>query len=311
MKYRINKFLNNFNLELIRSNSNYSKKLDLYKQLILSNTIPVEETIGCIIFSMDRALQLDALLRSLFLNKIGECKTVVIYKASDENHKKAYLEVCKRFQDKVEFVEEDDRPFKKLLLNSVDNLDVGKIFFLVDDIIFTEQVNFIELSKIDTSKTVFSLRMGKHLNYSYVVDKEQILPQFLKEDENFIYWNWNDGELDWAYPLSVDGHIFNRLEIKVLIEHFDFKAPNSFEDVLQKEKELFLNRVGMSYKKAAIVNNPCNKVQSEVTNLFGTMHQDDLLKIWQDGKEIDIEKLQGYINKSVHEEIEFKFKDRK
>jgi hypothetical protein len=66
----------------------------------------------------------------------------------------------------------------------------------------------------------------------------------------------------------------------------------------------------MSYKKARIVNNPCNKVQSEVENLHGSMHQDNLLKLWQDSKQIDITKFQNYINKSVHEDIKFEFEKR-
>jgi hypothetical protein len=66
----------------------------------------------------------------------------------------------------------------------------------------------------------------------------------------------------------------------------------------------------MSYKKARIVNNPCNKVQSEVENLHGSMHQDNLLKLWQENKQINIEILQGYTNKSVHEDINFEFEER-
>jgi hypothetical protein len=118
--------------------------------------------------------------------------------------------------------------------------------------------------------------MGDHLNYSYVVNKTQKLPKFIDKDTNFIYWDWSMSELDWDYPLSVDGHIFNRLEILALIENCDFKAPNSLENSIQKEKKLFSYKQGMSYKKARIVNNPCNKVQSEVENLHGTFHQDNL-----------------------------------
>ena len=141
-------------------------------------------------------------------------------------------------------------------------------------------------------------------------DKPQRLPEFIDKNDEYLYWNWSSSELDWAYPLSVDGHIFNTQEILVMVEYFDFKAPNSFEGVLQNVKELCSKRLGMSYQKARIVNNPCNKVQDEVKNLHGTMHQDVLIKIWEDRKEIDILSLQGYINKSVHEEIEFEFQER-
>lgn len=287
-----------------------SKDMVLYTNLIQEISAPIKDRINCIIFSMNRALQLDALLRSFDLNKIGECPIYVLYKATDEMHSKAYHELISLHRNKAVFIEENNLGFKTQLLNIVNGIDTGKLFFLVDDIFFTEPVDFNLLSQIDTSRYIFSLRMGNHLSYSYVVDKSQKLPTFFETDENFLYWHWNEGELDWAYPLSVDGHIFNTNEIKLLIENCDFKAPNSFEASLQHYKHLFTPRIGMCYHKARIVNNPCNKVQNEINNIHGTYHQDDLLRHWRNKQEIDIEKLQGYVNQSVHEEIEFSFKDR-
>ncbi len=311
MKKLINNFLNKFNLHLIRANDDYSENLALHEELFQINSKVAENSLGCIVFSMDRALQLDGLLRSFFLNKLGECTISVIYKASGDEHQNAYQDVIKRFENKVHFYEEGVG-FKSTLLDALAKINTGKLYFLVDDIIFTEKVDFDKLSKIDSSKFIFSLRMGNHLSYSYVVDKAQKLPQFIDKDDEFLYWDWSESnsELDWAYPLSVDGHIFGVEEIRILAEHFDYKGPNSFEGILQKVKGLFSTRLGMSYRKARILNNPCNKVQKEVINLHGEMHQDDLLKIWNSGHEIDVEVLQGYINKSVHENLVFEFKVR-
>ena len=311
MKRLVNFFLSIFNFQLIRTNSDYSKKLALHTELFQINSKVAENSLGCIVFSMDRALQLDGLLRSFFLNKLGECTISVIYKASGDEHQKAYQDVIKRFENKVHFYEEGVG-FKPTLLDALAQINTGRLFFLVDDIIFTEKVDFDKLSKIDSSKFIFSLRMGNHLSYSYVVDKAQKLPQFIDKDDEFLYWDWSDSdsEHDWAYPLSVDGHIFGVEEIRILAEHFDYKGPNSFEGILQKVKGLFSKRLGMSYTKARLLNNPCNKVQREVKNLHGEMHQDDLLKIWDSGHEIDVEMLQGYINKSVHEDVAFEYKGR-
>jgi hypothetical protein len=305
----INKVLYNFNLQIIRTKDDYANKLLLYEELFQIQSKVIESSIGCIVFSMDRALQLDGLLRSFFLNKQGECKILVIYTTSKIEHQKAYQDVINRFESKVQFIEEYNG-FKQTLLDALDQINTGKLFFLVDDIFFTERVDFDMLSKIDSSKYIFSLRMGNHLNYSYVVDKSQKLPQFIDKDDEFLYWDWSMSEFDWAYPLSVDGHIFGVEEIRLLAGHFDYKAPNSFEEILQSERKLFLKRLGMSNKKARIVNNPCNKVQTEVKNLHGVMHQDDLLNIWNSGQEIDIEVLQGFVNKSVHEDVVFVYKER-
>lgn len=309
LKIIVNSLLATFNLKIIKNNDDYSKKLALYTELFQINSKTAANSLGCVVFSMDRALQLDGLLRSFFLNKQGECIIKVIYKTTNDEHSKSYQEVKKRFEGKVEFFEESGS-FKSTLENVLNKLENEKLFFLVDDIIFTEPFDCEFLSKIDTSKYIFSLRMGNHLNYSYVVDKLQKLPNFIDKNDDYLYWNWSKSEFDWGYPLSVDGHIFSTLEILAMVKYFDFKAPNSFEEILQNVKELFSKRFGMSYKKARILNNPCNKVQNEVSNFHGTMHQNDLLKVWQNGKEIDILSIQRYTNKSVHEDIKFEFKER-
>jgi hypothetical protein len=309
--YTINMMLNSFNYRLSKIDFNYEKRLRLHKKILFTHARMECNSIGAIIFSMDRAIQLDALLRSFFLNKIGVCKVVVIYRTSTREHEIAYNEVVEIFKNDVEFIQERGEGFKSLVLDTMDNLNTDKVFFLVDDIIFTHRIDFNELIKIDTNKFIFSLRLGEHLNHSYVVNKTQKLPKFIKKDENYIYWDWDKSELDWAYPLSVDGHIFNRLEIKSLIEFCEFLAPNSLENSLQSEKELFSYKTGVSYKKARIVNNPCNKVQNEVKNIHGSLHQDHLLSMWNEGKQIDINVLQGYVNKSVHEDIQFEFEDKR
>jgi hypothetical protein len=305
----LNKLLSFFSLRLIRFNDDYFLKAILYSELFQINSKIIDNSLGCIIFSKDRALQLDGLLRSFYLNKIGECRIMVIYSSSSKEHKKAYIEVIDRHKKEVVFVEEFGG-FKTTLVKVINFIETAKVFFLVDDIIFIEPVDFDYLSRIDTSKFIFSLRMGNHLSYSYVVSKDQGLPVFINKNDEYLYWDWTRAELDWAYPFSVDGHIFGLEEIKLLTEFSDFKAPNSFEGALQKEISLFSNRLSMSYRKARIFNNPCNKVQKEANNLHGNFHQDDLLKGWQNGDELDIDSLQGYLNKSVHEEVYLNFNKR-
>ena len=82
-----------------------------------------------------------------------------------------------------------------------------------------------------------------------------------------------------------------------------FSAPNSFEDQLQIFKPWFQNRYGIGYKKSRIVNIPCNRVQAEIDNLYGDTHQDELLKRWHQGYQIDYEKFYLLLNESAHQEL--------
>ena len=143
--------------------------------------------IATIIFSKDRAIQLCALLETFFLNKKGDCKVVVIYKASTNKHKFAYDELVNIYGGNVDFISETEHGgFKASLKVAIGCISLGKIFFLVDDIVFTEPVDFDLLSQIDLRNHIFSLRMGRNLSYSYVVSSEQELPREIKRSDNFI-----------------------------------------------------------------------------------------------------------------------------
>lgn len=267
--------------------------------------------INAIIFSKDRAIQLHALLSSFFDTKIGECGAVVIYVASTEAHKKAYDEVAIIFQNRVKFIEEVLFPsFKSCLVNTVSGFSSGKVFFLVDDILFTEMVNYQFLSSLDLADTIFSLRMGSHLNYSYVVASKQSLPKSLEFKEEYLTWKWRDGLFDWGYPLSVDGHIFSTSEVLLWSTHLKYTSPSSFEGSLQRLRSIYLFKRGMSFRKSRLVNIPANRVQCEVDNFHGLLHQDDLLQKWNNGLAIDHSKFIGLNNYSVHQEADFEFVKR-
>jgi len=126
-----------------------------------------------------------------------------------------------------------------------------------------------------------------------------------------LSWSWQDGKFDWAYPLSVDGHLFGRWEILAMTELLDFTAPNTYEIALQQFSDIFETRIGIAYRKSAVVNIPWNTVQKEHENLSGSINQDFLLVKWQEGKQIDYQKLYGLGNISAHQEVSLELKDRK
>lgn len=260
---------------------------------------------------MDRAIQLHALISSFIATRVGKCEMTVIYGTSSKNHKKSYLELEKVFGQNVSFVDElEHGDFRKSLLFVLSKIKNQKIFFLVDDIIFTEQVNYSELINLNLKNAIFSLRLGAHLNYSYVVSKKQELPCGILELGDFLIWNWSDGQLDWAYPLSVDGHIFCTSEVLIWANCLAFRNPSSFEGELQKFCFLYKKYTGISFKKSKIVNIPANRVQNDVENLHGSIHQDDLLEFWSKGFQIDSNKFIGWTNSSAHQEAEFSFVKR-
>ncbi|MCX6224411.1 MAG: glycosyltransferase family 2 protein [Bacteroidia bacterium] len=265
-------------------------------------------TIECIVFSKDRALQLHGLLSTL-REKVSPVVPVhVLYLASSSSHQKAYDDVIAMFgKCNVRFIrQQNDHSFKHDLMEILFSLTCDILFFLVDDILFTEPVDLNNVLKLDLDVFVPSLRMGQNLTRCYVLQRPQPLPHFLDSpisQSDKIVWKWNSGELDWGYPLSVDGHFFAKREISVMAAMLSFRAPNSFEDQLQIFKPFFSNRYGTGYKKSRIVNIPCNRVQTERNNLSGNTHPDELLEQWQKGYQIDYEKFYGMTNESAHQDI--------
>ena len=266
-------------------------------------------TVECIIFSRDRAMQLHGLLSTMGEKLTPSVPVHVIFMASTSLHQKAYEEVANIFfTQNVRFVlQQDAQSFKQDLMKVLYSLSCDSIFFLVDDILFTEAVDLQDVLEFDQDENVFSLRMGQNLSRCYVLQKPQPQPplndsQTGKVDFEKIIWQWDKGELDWGYPLSVDGHFFDRRELVTMASLITFSAPNSFEDQLQIFKPFFSNRCGVSYKKSRIVNIPCNRVQNERDNLSGNVHPDKLLAAWNEGYQIDYKKLYGFINESAHQD---------
>jgi GT2 family glycosyltransferase len=265
-------------------------------------------TVECIIFSKDRALQLHGLLSTLQEKVHPVVPVHVLYLASSPSHQKAYDDVNDMFREQnVRFIQQtNDRSFKQDLMEILFSLTCDMLFFLVDDILFTEPLDLNDILKFDPDVFVPSLRMGRNLTRCYVLQTPQPLPHFLDHpvgENDKIVWQWDKGEFDWSYPLSVDGHFFSRREMATMAALLSFNAPNSFEDQLQIFKPLFHTRYGIGYKKSRIVNIPCNRVQTEIKNRSGNTHPDELLAQWQKGYQIDYEKLFGMTNESAHQEI--------
>ncbi|MEQ9363128.1 MAG: hypothetical protein RIF32_02740 [Leptospirales bacterium] len=265
--------------------------------------------VRAIVFSRDRPLQLHALLSGYF-DCFDEPPPVrVLYSVSNERAAAAYSELSGAFPDRdLELVHEVD--FRENLLRELEQAGDSRIFFLVDDIVFLESIAAADLKNFPASTHILSLRLAPQIEFSYTMQSSQRPPGF-QEFENdksrfsrrVLEWNWKGGEIDWGYAFSVDGHVFRAREILELARGVDFRAPNSFESVMQVYAPYFAARKGLCYERPALVNVPCNRVQNEVDNVHGTMHQDRLLELWEGGSRVDFRKLYGAKTDSCHQEM--------
>lgn len=277
---------------------------------------PDDATASCIIFSMDRALQLHALLSSYFENVTDAVPVHVLYRTSSRPHRTAYDEVFSEFtRHRVTAVAQESREsFKKQLMGILDSMHSSNVLFLVDDIVFVEKVDMTDFIKSDTRTIVPSLRMGANLKRAYTVRQDQELPPFVPQTiagGDKLCWVWAEGVHDWSYPLSVDGHLFSTEEFGILANYTEFNSPNTLEANLQAWVKYFKHRYGVCYRKSKIMNIPANRVQSDIPNVHGTVHQDYLLEQWNRGMQMNYRSLYGFVNESAHQDVPIAFIERR
>lgn len=246
-----------------------------------------------VIFSKDRALQLDAFLRSYAAMAHQPSLLHVLYRATTERHRLAYIQVFDQHASLVEPHLGDD--LKTDLLAVLPK--IGCVTFFVDDIVFIRPFDIEECPGL-------SLRLGLHLTRCYPLNTPQSVPPYELRN-GYVEWIWANGDHDWGYPMSLDGHVLNLVEIRSTLASATYATPTRIESALSRLVDD--NRVGVCYPETRLVNIPWNRVQDE--NL-GSRHTwcsdlgpDRMLAHWETGYQIALADIYDIINESCHQEL--------
>lgn len=251
--------------------------------------------ITSIIFSKDRALQLDLTLKSIKQNFPQSNKLLVIYAVSEE-HAKSYELLASEHEDVIFY-----KQTASLFLDI--SKAVGKsqeyVCFFTDDCIVYRKVPF-EINKIvaffessfvkdengnSVDFSCLSLRLGENTtrrNDDQGKTHNDVLPPQGNIVGEFLLWDRTPIPPGgyWSYALSVDGHIFKKKtirtfcdELSVLDRHYGNwpQTPNEFESKLQRFW-FEIPRLMGSPTESCVVNSPNNRVQNSAPNRHGDMH---------------------------------------
>jgi hypothetical protein len=280
----------------------------IFKLLMFNIKDNNHDEIDIIIFTKDRPLQLDALIKSCNFYIHGGKTINVMYNYSNLTFKKSILDVLEVNRVKM-FIDENNYPnFQKCLNEILLKIKSNRIIFLVDDIIVKDYFSISDFNKIDLKLYLPSLRLGKNINYSFVNQQTIKIPKF-KKHEKFLTFKWNKCNFEYAYPFSLDGHIFIKNEILFLIKFIKFNNPGEFEGKMQIFKYCFADRIGLCYSFSKLFNIPCNTVIDNNNNKYGELNTNLLLNIYENGERIDIDYYFKLNNNSVHENINLKIKN--
>jgi hypothetical protein len=262
--------------------------------------------INGIVFSKDRACQLNLLIDSIEKNAKNIFELKVIYTSSNNDFEEGYEKLINQYPE-VKWIKESSN-FKEDVLSSIQNTKSDyTCFFTDDDIIYRTLKEEDLTSKLKEDKDVFcfSTRLGLNTNKCYTMKCDNVIkPSF--EDDNFISWDWKVHYMDFGYPLSVDGHIFRTKEILKLTKKVSFSNPNTYEASLQIFDNFPRNKM-WSYKHSVLVNSPSNIVQSTFQNRKGETYgisTKDLNDAFLSGRFIELDKIDFSNIVGCHQELE-------
>jgi len=257
-----------------------------------------------IIFSKDRACQLELFLRSLkkHFKEFKDLKFNILYTFSNAKFKSGYDKLFTIHNDpNLNYIKETKK-FKEHVLELIDEKDEYSVFF-VDDMIFkndfTLESKQYRLFTLDNDILTLSLRLHKNLSYCYPARIRMSQPTF---NSNMTY-RWRGQSGDYGYPMSLDGNFFRTKEILPFFKALPYNNPNSLESQIATYP-LNIPKV-VCFEESIVLTIPVNKVQNFNQNIHGNISADFLNDKFLDDYVIDLEPFEGFKNISCHQEVEY------
>lgn len=267
----------------------------------LETDVVGELAVTCIVVSKDRAMQLDACLRSIEQFARYDGPIVVIYRATTPEFASGYalLDAGER----VQLVDESD--FRRDVLGAIDPERPYTVFHTDDDVFFRRPP---VIPLVPRGFAAFSLRLGENTGYCYPLDQPQAIPAAAAKGP-LIAWNWMHAEGDFSYPMSLDGHIFPTGMLHRMLAEIDFDNPNRLEENLTSRR-FRAPPLLLSFRESCLVSIPVNIVTSSHTNRAGTdpgSSPEALNARFLAGERIDLAAMDFSAIRGAHQEVTLKF----
>lgn len=272
--------------------------------------------IQTIVFSRDRAAQLDLLLRSLvrLTRIIGQI--TVLYRYTSNEHRLGY-ELCKEQHKTVVFEHEHD--FQTQTRDLIHYGAHDHLMFLCDDDIVVGLWNIAEMRDptqiLENHRDILcvSLRLGENTTQCYPLRIDQGTPNWERSAYGAKTWLWRNEAGDWNYPGSLDGHIFERNLLRTLLANADYQGPNQLEEELSRGcLNLWREYPLMAcYDRSLISGVPINLVNdTHRSNRHGETHQrstEELNDQYLEGKRLNLGTIRAKDLTAAHNELDLIF----
>ena len=240
-----------------------------------------------LLFSKDGAMRLDLFLRSYTQQMSRPLPITVLYLASCEAHRQAYEEVFADYRA-LGLTAVAESAFKTDLLAVLRASNSRNVLFFADETVFVHPVDARLLEQWDPGDGILSLRLGRNITHGADGTVVQPQPELFEDtalrDQPLARWRWSGGELDWAQPTSLNGHLLPLPDLVPVIEEASFASPASLDAGIRQYKFLFKGRWGYCWEQARIVSLAPGPAASETDGAA-------LLQAFQRGLRLDISEL--------------------
>ena len=270
--------------------------------------------ISTIIFSKDRACQLDLLLNSISKNCPYLFDLTIIYSASDDSFQRGYDKLKRKDWD-INWVGQESPPsdFREITLSQMDKAGDYLCFFVDDNIVYRkfncDQQTVESIFDCGYDLCCLSLRLGTNtlIQNEYRGTQSPTPDEVAVFNDEYIIWGCESlpEHTNFAYPFSVDGHIYKKQTVLDIVD-YDFDTPNGFEGRGKREG---MPKFMSCPIESVVVNSPINLVGSS-QNSAGLKYGvplEELNDMFLSGRAIDLDSMDFSGVRGCHQEIQYKF----
>lgn len=225
--------------------------------------------IDALIFSKDRACQLDLLLRTIKKNfsELRSGNIYILWKATNEDYEKAY-EILQSKHSGYNWIKEQN--FTQDVKTIVNKFTQPYSLAFVDDEVIVDNFSILEsLKSFSVSKDLhtISLRMWPGIDYTYTSNVHQgPIDKWVYKGKEVFIWNWRDYDTqsqtglpcESGYPSCINSHIYPTEMFKeYVVNKLNFHNANALEGTLNNHRHEFkpLMMCFKSPKTVSIANN--------------------------------------------------------
>lgn len=285
----------------------------------MTNYLPSDSNgLLVVVFSYNRALQLDLTLKSLLNNLTADYIEISVIYHTSGDHAAAYAALIEEYKKyNVHFYERcKSSPFLKDVLPYLFNVrnlyrylkysylrnNRDNFKSLLEKLITTSKCKFIMFSTDDNvfykkqniSKEIYELIMQNPNQTSYrcyVGRNHHNAPVSLEQNGEFLMWNYYDPQMasHWAYPFSVDGTVYEKIALLNVISPSLYHMPTTLEAFIVSNvaaKKLFSKGYGPVC--STMVGVMLNRVANIGNNKSGNYSPQILNKYYLDGYRLNI-----------------------